>query len=410
MSLATLLLSFAAAISSPVESMTQQEPVGDWQLFLDVGTQANQLELPFRVTIQRRDVGDKSELQAEIVNGSERIPVGPILWKQPQLTIEIPHYASRLVLEYEPALETLRGQWWKRRGRDQEAKLACHGSRRSADEGADPTRYLGRWVVRFADSEDPAVAVFVRDSSANQVQGTFLTTTGDYRYLAGKVVDGKLRLSCFDGAHAFLFEAQEHDGHLTGSFHSGNWYQTTWTATPDAQASLPDAFAQTEWTDKVQLDELSFPDLQGRLVSLADPDLAGKCQIIEVFGSWCPNCHDAGEYLTELNQKYKGKGLSIVGLAFELTGDFAIDSAQVQKFKDRNGTEYPVLIAGTADKAEATRQLQVLDRVRSYPTFIFLDRNQKVKAIYSGFSGPATGPAHRKMRSQFESLIEGMLQ
>ena len=36
-----------------------------------------------------------------------------------------------------------------------------------------------------------------------------------------------------------------------------------------------------------------------------------------MFGSWCPNCHDAAEYLVELDRRYRSRGLSILGLAFE---------------------------------------------------------------------------------------------
>jgi len=37
----------------------------------------------------------------------------------------------------------------------------------------------------------------------NKLTGTFLTTTGDYRYLDGIVTGDSLKLSTFDGAHAY---------------------------------------------------------------------------------------------------------------------------------------------------------------------------------------------------------------
>jgi thiol-disulfide isomerase/thioredoxin len=289
----------------------------------------------------------------------------------------------------------------------------------------DPARIVGRWAVRFADSPDLAVAIFEKlggtggaDRNSDQkmggtnwVQGTFLTTTGDYRYLSGGVDDGQLKLSCFDGAHAFLFHAEiDESGKLQGDFCSGNWYRTTWEAILDDNAKLPDAFRQTRWTGKLTLDELEFIDLTGRKVSLGDPQLAGTCRIIELFGSWCPNCHDAGAYLSQLHEKYESKGLKIVGLAFEITGDFEQDVEQVRKFMSRNHTSYPILIAGTSDKELARKAMPVLDSVKSYPTFIFLNGRGNVLAIYTGFSGPATGEAYQQLQNQFEAIIRKGLE
>ena len=128
-----------------------------------------------------------------------------------------------------------------------------------------------------------------------------------------------------------------------------------------------------------------------------------------MFGSWCPNCHDAAAYFAELQKRYGDKGLSILGLAFELTGDLQRDAEQVRKYLKRHGSNYPVLIAGMADKAKASESLPLLDRVRSYPTTIFIDSSGQIRAVHTGFSGPATGAAYSELRQKFETLIESML-
>ena len=115
-------------------------------------------------------------------------------------------------------------------------------------------------------------------------------------------------------------------------------------------------------------------------------------------------------YLMELDRKYRDKGLSIVGLAFELTGDRKRDTKQLKRYINHHNIKYPVLLAGVSDKKKATEALPIIDRVRSYPTFIFLDGTGKVRAIYTGFTGPATGEEYNKLRRQFESLIEEMLR
>ena len=91
-------------------------------------------------------------------------------------------------------------------------------------------------------------------------------------------------------------------------------------------------------------------------------------------------------------------------LAFEVTGDFERDARQVRIYAERHGVEYPLLVAGLSDKDEASRAFPVLDRVRSYPTTIFTDRDGGVRAIHTGFSGPATGAAQRHVHTRVDRL------
>jgi thiol-disulfide isomerase/thioredoxin len=161
--------------------------------------------------------------------------------------------------------------------------------------------------------------------------------------------------------------------------------------------------------DGWSLGDVLFPDLDGAPRSLADPEFAGRARIVQVFGSWCPNCNDEGRYLAGLLERYGDRGLSVLGLAFELTGDFDRDAKQVRRYLARNGVDYPVLIAGTANKRGATRAFPALDFVRSYPTTIFLRQDGSVRAVHSGFSGPATGAEHLHLRAEFEGLIEELL-
>jgi hypothetical protein len=53
--------------------------------------------------------------------------------------------------------------------------------------------------------------------------------------------------------------------------------------------------------------------------------------------------------------------------------------------------------------------MPVLDRVKSYPTFIFVGARGEVLAIYTGFSGPATGLAYQELQDQFEKIVRKAL-
>jgi thiol-disulfide isomerase/thioredoxin len=138
-------------------------------------------------------------------------------------------------------------------------------------------------------------------------------------------------------------------------------------------------------------------------------ELAGQATLLVVFGSWCPNCNDEAKLLAELDAKYRARGLRILGLAFELTGEFARDAQQVRIFAERHGLALPFFLCGTADKDEATRALGLLDRVRAFPTTVFVGADGRPRAIHSGFAGPATGEEHLKLRREFEQRIEALL-
>ncbi len=382
---------------------------------------------------------DGTTWRAWLVNGVEQIEIPEVRWDGRRLTLGMPHYDSRIgasLREVDGALR-LDGMWTKRTGRDDFARLlfsatppgmpvdVADGDAPPVDGGAAPrdtpagdgaaprasgdaADISGRWRVDFASDEQPAVGVF--EQSGADLSGTFLTTTGDYRFLAGRVEDGVFRLSCFDGAHAFLFEARlDEEGALHGDFWSRDSWHDTWTAVRDEDIALPDGFQLSRWTGAADLGSLAFPDVTGHVRTLADSQFAGRARILQLFGSWCPNCHDASDLLTDLHRRYGPRGLSVVGLAFELTGDFRRDAEQVLRYAERHGVGYPLLVAGRSDKAAASEVFPLLDRVRAYPTTVFLHGDGRVRAVYTGFSGPATGEAHDVLVASFEALVEELL-
>ncbi len=346
-----------------------------------------------------------------VLNGAERIEIPEVMFEDDAGSIHFTHYDSRIAFNFDTEIDSLTGIWRKRRGPDEVVEMPFAAVR---TQPAEPERahesFVGRWNMDFESSDDPSVGIFSALEDG-RVAGTFMTTTGDYRFLDGAVSDHKLVLCCFDGAHAFRFEAaMDGDDVMTGDYRSSNTWHETWSAVRNDAAELPDAFTQTVVADASGLSELSFPDLDGNPTPLNDPAFAGKARIIYVFGSWCPNCHDAAAYMAELQEEYGDRGLSIPGLAFELTGDHERDSLQVRRYLERHKTDYPVLIAGLADKVKASESFPVLDRIRSYPTTIFIDGKGEVRAVHTGFTGPATGPAYDELKSKFESLIEAMLE
>ena len=386
--------------SQPSASDVQRvaRPTGAWRGWLEVPGG----ELPFGLELTDG---------VTILNGPERIPADGASFEPPRLEMSIHRYDATVRANLDATGDRLDGVYRRRRGPQEMASIPFHAVRGELPRfapGPPPTVDVsGRWSVRFDSEEEPAVGVFEQHADGTVV-GTFLTAVGDYRWLAGDVTGDTLRLSVFDGAHAFLFIARLTAEGLVGDFWSGTWWHETWTATRDDAAALPDPMTLTASTD-VPLASIRFPDLDGNLRALSDPAFRGRARILEIFGTWCPNCNDATRYLVELDQRYRDRGLSILGLACELTGDLHRDTRQVKRYAAIHEATWPMLIAGLADKEQASKALPLLDKVRAYPTTVFLDADDRVRAVYTGFSGPATGDAHQELRARFEGLIEELL-
>ena len=260
------------------------------------------------------------------------------------------------------------------------------------------TDVTGSWAVTFAgdQTEEPYPGVAEFTQQGNALTGTFRTETGDYRYLEGTVQGSKLYLSVFDGSHAFLFEAFIRDDNtLAGTFRSGRHYLTDWTATRDAQATLTDPDELTRLREDVPL-AFAFPDTGGDTVRLSD--FEGP-KLVQLFGTWCPNCRDETNFLKEYLASHDIKDLQVVALAFERYGaDDDRSRAAIARYQDNMDVDWPILLAGSNDKNEAGRALPMLNKVISYPTLLFVDRDNRVRRIHTGFNGPAT--------SKYEEFVE----
>ena len=383
-----------------------------------VELRAGSVAIPFILEIP----DTRPAMSAVVRNGEEAIKVSDAVVQGDRLVLEFPHYDSVIEGRFEKN-DAIKGVWKKKSRDGSVVSMDVVGTPLPADEtGRRFTRHHqiteeivnrepvdGRWAVRFESSESPAVGVFEQKTDGT-VAGTFLTDTGDYRYLAGSYEHGLLRLSCFDGSHAFLFHAtMQDDGSLKGDFWSGAKWHETWTAKRDERAQLADGFSLAKWHGKADFAAMKFRNVEGAETSVQSLVEGGKGVIIEVFGSWCPNCSDAGELLAELDSRYRDKGLRIVGLAFEYSGQFERDVKQLRRFAERHGTTYPLLLAGKADKNEAATKLPMLDRVVAFPTFIIAKPDGTIAAVYTGFSGPATGEKHERLKQRFEREIQSLL-
>jgi hypothetical protein len=118
---------------------------------------------------------------------------------------------------------------------------------------------------------------------------------------------------------------------------------------------------------------------------------------------------DETAYLADFYKKYKSKGLEIIGIAYEKTTDLEKAKNNLLRLVNRFGVEYEVLMTGLSGKERASESMPFLNGVMAFPTTIILDRQHKVRSIYTGFSGPATGKEFEKYKAKNESLITELL-
>jgi thiol-disulfide isomerase/thioredoxin len=135
--------------------------------------------------------------------------------------------------------------------------------------------------------------------------------------------------------------------------------------------------------------EFAFPDENGHLMTIDVPALAGKPKIVQFLGTWCPNCLDETKFLLEYLRN-EDPDIAIVGLAFERHTDPVKARQAIARYRQKLDISYPILLAGSSDKNEASKQLPMLNKVFAFPTLIFIDSDNRVRKIHTGFNGPAT--------------------
>ena len=282
-------------------------------------------------------------------------------------------------------------------------------SRFTASSITSPSLISGKWEVAFAPNkpnEFKAIGAFNQNN--NNLTGTFITETGDYRFLQGNTINDSIFLSCFDGSHAFLFEAKLENEELTGVFYSGNHYQESWKAIRNSNFQLtnPDSITTINYENPIAF---SFPDLDSNIVSFPSERFSNKVLIVQIIGSWCPNCLDETAFFNSLYNKYHSEGLEVISLAYEKPLVFSEKVKSIQRLKNHFNAKYPFLIAGHASKKEVEKSLPFLKNVASFPTTIYIDKNGKIRKVYSGFYGPGTGSFFTNFSNETTNLIKTML-
>jgi peroxiredoxin len=396
--IAALLLIFLSTYS-----FAQNPASGPWRGEIDhLGG-----KLPFNFIV------GKNKLDIRLQNGSEIATLGDSYFRGDSLVIPFDLYDSEMVGSLKNE-KSIIGFWQKKRNGKTLYRIPFQAQAGSSERFLQTqqasVQVSGKYSADFwSDESNHSSGVFLLNQKENQVTGTVLKTSGDYRFLQGNISGDSLLLSYFDGSGLMQFRCKVNGNQIDGQFYSGLAGKRNFKAIKDDKASLPDLKKLTYL--KPGFDRLTFslPNPAGKTISLQDERYKNKVVIIELMGSWCPNCLDESRFLAPYYKKMKDKGVEVIGLAFEYSPELSISGPKIENFKKRIGVDYEILFAGQPNDETIAQVLPMLHKINGYPTTFILDKSGKVREIHTGFSGPGTGVYYTDWIHEFEQTVQNLL-
>jgi peroxiredoxin len=379
------------AMISAAPVLMAQSVTGLWQATVNVGG----IDIPFRIEFQ----GDGADLKGTLFNGDERFTSTSGQFANGSLLLNWEYFASKL--EATAAGGALDGKYVRPNG----VTYAFHATRQGK-ETASPNapKIDGLWVLTGVHSgKGESAWQFIVKQKGPEVSAAILRVDGDTGTLRGNYKDGKFLLSHFSGLRPALLEVTPSgDGTLKVVLNQKE--EMTAVRASEARAKgLPEPDDPTKHTGVKNAADpfhFSFPDLSGNTVSDTDARFRGKVVLVNITGSWCPNCHDEAPFLAEMYKKYRAQGLEIVALSFE-EADQLKDPTRLRAFIKRYGIEYTVLLGGeTSTAKEKLTQAQNWD---AWPTTFFVGRDGRVRGVHAGFPSKASGELYTKARTRCPS-------
>ncbi|HVA95984.1 MAG TPA: TlpA disulfide reductase family protein [Candidatus Dormibacteraeota bacterium] len=398
-----ILILAAVLLAVSATGVAAPSPAGLWDAVVVV----NKVEIPFRFEI---DVTGK-KVQGFFFEGDRKVGSTSGSFSNNVLTLNYDFLNTTLQATFSNG--QLHGTYLNHRPKAIPLEFSARRFTAPPPEQTDAPKVAGSWDLHRTAKDNSKLDVswrlYLRQSGAD-VSGAILRTSGDTGTLTGRWKDGVLTLSHFAGERPLLFQARLNpDGTLNITLDHRFTYRAARTSEARAKdiPEPPDPTRFTSVKDPTDRFHFSGLDLNGKMVTDADPRFRGKVVLLTVGGSWCPNCHDEAPFLVSLYKKFAARGLVIVGLNFELYGNLAQDRPRVLAFIRRYGIRYPMLVAGTP--SEAAKKLSQLVNFGVFPTSIYLGRDGRVRAVHAGFASAATGEEHIRRENEDVSLIKQLL-
>ncbi len=397
-------------LATPVLAKHKKLKSGCWHTELQL---APSVSLPFKIVIEK----EKQLSHIYIINAEEKIELREVSSKGDSIFISFSAFASELRAKV-VSKDFIQGTWYNhaKSGNYRIPFWSRYEDCPRFETSTASFDVFGRWEVTFDYDDNPykAVGLFSEfnpnkcNTHNRYLQGTFMTETGDYRFLEGSAKSDSLFLSTFDGSHAFLFTAKYLDDTLWGNFYSGIHYSNKWFAVKNDTYEIthPDSL-----TYIVKDSPISFTlkDLNQEYYNYPSKKTKGRVTLIQIMGTWCPNCLDESIYLRELCKKFPDQ-LEVIVVSYETQKKLEDKISQLKKYKEHLKLDYTFLVGGDACKSCAAEMFPMVNDIISFPTLIFIDKKGEIRKIHTGFNGPGTGNFYADFVESTDYFVKGLIE
>jgi len=361
--------------------------------------------LPFRFEL----IKDLNQLVMKVENDKETLIYDDIRYENDSIKIFMPPFDAVIIAKVDHG--SLEGIYLKEESGTKTSFKAIISDAPKFESNETPNLDLNGQFRTVFRPEKPYPGLGIFSQKGNQVSGTFRKNSGDTRFLSGIVSGDSIYMSTFDGAHPYLIKAVKIGDTIKGNlYYQSNSITKFWMVSDD-NYELPNKKELTKLKEGYNTIDFSFKNTKGEMISLSDDEFKNKVNVIQIMGTWCPNCLDETQFFLSYLKENKFEDLSFIALSFEAAKTEEKAMKRVQSLIDRFDIPYPVLLAqyGSTDTKLAAEKLPMLDGIRAYPTTILVDKKGNVKSIYTGFDGPATGKAFEDFKNNFNQEILELL-
>jgi thiol-disulfide isomerase/thioredoxin len=309
---ASLLLP-ASAVWAQAPRATGQSTAG----LYDATINFNGTEIPFKFEF----AGQGANIKGWFFNGDEREISASGSLENGKLILNFDSYLAKLTGTFKDGV--FDGEYGPMLGHTYAVHMV-HAVNKPASARQAPS-IAGQWDLTGVKSGkgESAWRLILRQSGA-EISGAILRVDGDTGTLVGRYEkDGQFVLSHFAGSRpALMIIRPASDGTLDVSLSALHGFSDMKAYRPEEAvakglAQPTDPNLHTSIKDPTRPFSFSFPDLNGKIVSNTDARFRGKVLVINLTGSWCPNCHDEAPFLAAMDDKYRKQGLEVIALNFE---------------------------------------------------------------------------------------------
>ena len=374
---------------------------GYWKINIELQDKT----LPVIVKLQK----EKDILSGFLVNSTEKIPLeGRII--DGKFTFQIgANYA-----EFQGILKDgkLKGHWIRTNKVDY--RVPFTGNKTSStdlykkyESSNLPFNFTGNWKIKL-DQTKTGLGVFKQIGS--RVQGSILTKTGDYRYLDGYIKGSTLTLTGFDGVFSYVITLLVNGDKFSGIMQAGKSYRQEISGTKDNSFKLENPLSLAS-VKKTKIYPFKYTTFDNEIVDFSSSEFVDKVKVIQVFGSWCPNCLDETQYFVAWQNKNKAKlnDVKFIAMAFEQFESLELAKKALRKTKRKMKMDYPIILADYKSTKTVQEHLPITNFL-AFPTTIILNKKNDVIKIHTGFSGQATGIFFDQFTQMFNETIDKLIK